>query len=378
MAATDTSRSLALEELLIVDADSHLKPTPEDLLPFMAETDAAKRMIRKANHVASEIFTATRASAAFPNDSESVGTGTDPITDIGYEPDGKRRFMDEFGVDHAVLTPAGGAAGGAIATINHDPTAVSYANAYNSWVLEHWLDENDRFHGTVLIANQIPSRAAEEIDRVATERQIVGVQLPGAGLVPPAGHRSYDVIYEAASNHGLPIVMHTHDLQGPVTFPVQRRWAETFTESHAFIFPAEAMWHVISLICNGVPERFPSLEFVFQEPGFEWVPWLMWRLDDHYLQNSQDLPMLTKLPSEYIREQFYFTTQPIGHTENPQHMGWAMEMAGGGDTILFSTDHPHPDFDPPGEVFTPARTQLGDDDLRGVMGETAARVFGLD
>ena len=102
-------------------------------------------------------------------------------------------------------------------------------------------------------------------------------------------------------------------------YPSDERWRP--------IVPTEGMWHLISLVCNGVPERFPDLEFVFQEPGFEWVPWMMWRLDDHYLQNSQDLPMLTKRPSEYIRDQFYFTTQPLGHTENHQHMGWAMEIS---------------------------------------------------
>jgi predicted TIM-barrel fold metal-dependent hydrolase len=212
---------------------------------------------------------------------------------------------------------------------------------------------------------------------MAAEDGIVGVQLPAAGLVPPAGHRSYDPVYEAAADHDLPILMHTHDLQGPVTFPVQRRWAETFTESHAFVFPAEAMWHLVSLVCNGVPERFPDLEWVLQEPGFEWVPWMMWRLDDHYLQNIRDLPMLTKRPSEYIREQFHFTTQPLGHTENNRYLGRTMEMAGASETVLFSTDHPHPDFDPPKEVLVPARTHLEEAEVRGLMGESAIELFGI-
>lgn len=360
----------SLGDLTVVDGDSHLTPSVEDdLLPYIDESNAARQMIENAGDVGSEVYTKTRASPGFPNDTDYEGgrAGYDPS-----DPDGKLGFMEEFDIDHTVLTPPG-----TLATVNHDPTAFAIANAYNSWLLDEWLDVDDRLHATLVVANQVPERAPEEIERMAGEDQIVGVQLPAAGLVPPAGHRWYEPIYETARDHDLPIVMHSHDVQGAKTFPVQRRWAETFTESHAFTFPAESMWHLISLLCNGVPERYPDLEFVIQEPGFEWVPWMMWRLDDHYLQNSQDLPMLTRPPSEYIRDQFYFTTQPLGHTENNQHMGWMMEMAGGGDTLIFSTDHPHPDFDPPEEVFRPARAHLDEDDIRGVMGETAIDVFGL-
>ncbi len=54
-----------------------------------------------------------------------------------------------------------------------------------------------------------------------------------------------------------------------------------------------------------------------------------------------------------------------------------MEMAGADETLLFASDHPHPDFDPPTEVYQPAR-HLEPDQVRGIMGETAMRVFGVD
>jgi hypothetical protein len=373
MTTTQSSSTPSLAEMTVVDADSHLWSPVEELTSYMDDRSAARRMIENADHVGSDIFTNTRATPSFPNDDAGYGGATDdPARGGAGDPDGKRAFMDEFGLDYSVFTPDI-----MLATINHDGTAVALASAYNDWLLDRWLGADDRFYATVAVANQVPERAAEEVHRVADEEGVVGVQLPGAGMVPPAGHWSYDPIYEAASEHDLPVVMHSHDVQAAVTFPVQRRWAETFTESHAFAFPAEFMWHLISMICNGVPERFPDLEFVLQEPGFEWVPWMMWRLDDHYLQNSEDLPGLTKLPSEYIRDQFHVTTQPLGHTDSGKHLAWMMEMAGGADTLLFSTDHPHPDFDPPEELFAPVRARLEEDELRGVMGETAADVFGI-
>jgi predicted TIM-barrel fold metal-dependent hydrolase len=369
MATSQAATALTLEELMIVDADSHAEPdVQEDLLEYIDETNAAHRMIESAADPGSEIFTHTRASPEFPNDGDCTGKRA------GYDdnPEDKLAFMEEFGIDYSLITPFGG-----IATVNHDQTAVAIMRAYNEWLVDNWFDVDDSLKVAIIATNQRPEMAANEIDRWGDEDDVVAVQFPGAGLVPPAGHYSYEPIYEAAVEHDLPITMHSHDIQAAQTFPVQRRWAETFTESHAFSFPVEQMWHVISLICNGVLEKYPELEWVFQEPGFEWVPWMMWRLDDHYYQNSQDLPMLTKPPSEYIRDQFYFTTQPLGHTANYQHMGWAMEMAGGGDTLMFSTDHPHPDFDILDEVFDPAKTQLDEDGLRGLMGETAIDVFGL-
>lgn len=366
--AQQTSAGVTVESLTVVDADSHLTAGAEEILPYMDERSVGRRMVEKAEHVKSDVFTKTRASPAFPNDGDYTGERAGYGTDV----EGKLGFMEEFGLDHSVLTPNGG-----IATINNDQTAVAWASAYNAYLADRFLDADDRLSTTIAVANQKPDRAAEEIDRWGDESGVVGVQMPGAGLIPPAGHWSYEPIYEAALDHDLPVVMHSHDNQAAVTFPVQRRWSETFTESHAFTFPAEAMWHLISLVCNGVPEKYPDLDFVLQEPGFEWLPWMMWRLDDHYLQNSEDLPVLSKPPSEYIKENFHLTTQPLGHTDNAQHMGWAMEMAGAGETLMYSTDHPHPDFDTPEEVFRPARTTLDEDDVRGVMGETAIDVFGL-
>ncbi|MEF8827449.1 MAG: amidohydrolase family protein [Halovenus sp.] len=371
MASQQASRSLSLADLTIVDADSHVGPGPETLVEYIDESNAARRIIEEGD-MGSEVMTCTRVTPAFPNDSGGYEDENSVVPGGADSPEGKLAYMDEFGLDYSILTPGSG-----LGTVNHDQTAVAWANAYNSWLLDKWVGVDDRLCASALVAHQVPERAAEEVERMAGEDSIVGVQMPTAGQIPPAGHWSYDPIYETAQDHGLPIVLHTADQTSAVTFPVQHRWAETFTENHAFSFPVEGMWHLISLVCNGVPERFPDLEFVFQEPGFEWVPWMMWRLDDHYLQNSQDLPMLTKRPSEYIRDQFYFTTQPLGHTEDHQHMGWAMEMAGGADTLLFATDHPHPDFDPPEEAFQPAKTQLDEDGLRGVMGETACEVFGL-
>jgi predicted TIM-barrel fold metal-dependent hydrolase len=160
-------------------------------------------------------------------------------------------------------------------------------------------------------------------------------------------------------------------------FPVQRYWSETFIEDHLLTFPVEGMWHLGSMLFQGIPERFPGLEFVMQETGVEWLPWMMWRMDDHYLQNSQDVPILTKPPSEYLADQFYFTTMPLGHTNQGATQAAMIDAAGGEGSVMFASDHPHPDLDLPDELLQPLSGTLPDETIERILGGTAATLFGF-
>ena len=108
------------------------------------------------------------------------------------------------------------------------------------------------------------------------------------------------------------------------------------------------------------------------EGGFAWVPALSWRLDKHWKRLKDEVPHLKRLPSEYIHEHFWFTTQPIDEPDRPQDlfdvMGWV-----GWDRLMFSTDYPHWDFDDPRYVFKarleePARTKLFSGNAKALYG----------
>ena len=101
---------------------------------------------------------------------------------------------------------------------------------------------------------------------------------------------------------------------------------------------------------------------------------LGWRLDKHWMRMRDEVPHLTRPPSEYIREHFYVTTQPMEETEDPAHvldaMGWI-----GFDSILFASDYPHWDFDDPAMAIPPG---LGEDQRRKVFGGNARALYRLD
>lgn len=382
MSETKAGRIRSIADVTVVDSDSHVTETLEDLKPYIeAENPEVLRYIESAKDPRRDIYSATRVTPAFgqtpapEDDADPTELGeADYVHSPVRSPEPKITMQEEFGIDYSILTPGMNLN---LATVNHDQTAVAIAQAYNDWICDEFLDADEDFYASLLVGHQKPDKAAEEIDRVADEKGFVGVTLPASGLIPPAGHEWFDPIYEAAQDHGLPVVMHSGNSGATDVFPVQRHWAETFLEDHAFTFPIESIWHLISMVSQGIPERFPDLEFVMQECGVEWLPWMKWRLDDHYLQNSRDIPILRRLPSEYIDDHFFFTSQPLGHTDNVEHLAKIIEIAGGDDVLLFSADHPHPDFDTPEELFSPLSMHLDDETVRGIMGETAVRIFDL-
>ena len=83
-----------------------------------------------------------------------------------------------------------------------------------------------------------------------------------------------------------------------------------------------------SLVIEGVPERFPKLKFVFIEGGFGWVPAITWRMDKHWQRFRDEVPHVKRPPSEYVRERFWFTTQPIEEPDNARHLRTVIEWIG--------------------------------------------------
>src|SRR6266536_4788858 len=147
----------------------------------------------------------------------------------------------------------------------------------------------------------------------------------------PIGRRKYWPMFEAAIAHDLPIGMHFGSQGGqPIT---GAGWPSMYLEDHAGMSTAFQA-QVTSLICEGVFERFPKLKIVLIEGGFAWVPVLGWRMDKHWERMRSETPHLKRPPSEYVREHFWFTTQPIEEPEDPQHLKDIMAWIGW-DRLMF-------------------------------------------
>lgn len=372
--AAHTERLTSIDELdVVVDADGHAQETFEDIRKHLdTGHEEFERFLRKSPAPGTEMNlyqspTPTYLYENMKQDEKEAG-GLYNAQQLTQTSD----LADEIDIDLAVVSPT--------LNINHDfirnvDYAAGMMNGYNNWLV-HELDDHENMVGNLLVSPHDPHLAAEEIDRLESERDLVGVQLHGTGLVPPAGHPTYDPIYAAAEEHDLPVCMHTSGA-GMKSFPEQSQWAETYAEDHVTQHPFAHMWNATSLLLRGVPERFPDLRFVLQEAGIGYIPYLIRRLDSAYYEFGYELTRLSKPPSEYVPDSFFWCTQPVGHTaETPRDLAWLIELAGPGN-LLFSADIPHPDFDTPEELFDRVRSYFGADQVRGIMGENAMEVFDI-
>jgi uncharacterized protein len=108
------------------------------------------------------------------------------------------------------------------------------------------------------------------------------------------------------------------------------------------------------------------------EGGLAWVPFLMQRLDHTVMMRPSEAPLLTRLPSDYMRD-FYYTTQPMEAT-NIRELQATLEFINANDRLLYASDFPHWDWDPPSRIWD--LPFLSDEDRRAILGANAERLFG--
>ena len=122
----------------------------------------------------------------------------------------------------------------------------------------------------------------------------------------PLGHRRYWPIYEAAERANRPIGLHVQGYSGghPST---PAGWPTYYMQEH-YAMTSGMQNTLMSLVFEGVFERFPKLKIVMIEGGFAWAPALGWRMDKHWERMRKETPQVKRPPSEYVREHVWFTT----------------------------------------------------------------------
>jgi hypothetical protein len=283
----------------------------------------------------------------------------------------ERDVMETLHVDHPILNVFRN-----LSRLSQTDAALELMVGANDYLFDRFLDEGD-YLGLATVATQKPDRAAEELDRVGDHDQIVGVFLPTTGPTPPLGDPEYDVLYEAMADRDLTPVYHGAANSGfDVGFPKYNQAFEKFISVHVNAHLWSQAMTLTSLVVQGVPEKFPDLDFVFLEAGIGWVPYMMYRLNKEAAMRRSEVPLLEREPEEYIRESMYFASQPLGEPMNGEHMQSLLDMVGA-ESLLFASDYPHWDFDHPSELDAHLRARFTPEERSAVLHENAKRVFDL-
>ncbi|MDJ1433754.1 amidohydrolase family protein [Halostagnicola sp. A-GB9-2] len=348
----------ATSETTVIDADVHITVEEETVAKYMDEP--YRSSITESPH------------PIFPSSSwdQRMGGKIDDHFSTFTSAGDLLTFQKEFDIEYPIINmfePLG--------KFSQPDLAVNLMQAYNNLLFDQFLDDHD-FLGLASIATQKPDKAAEELDRVGDEDQIVGVYVGTSGEYPPLGDPEYDIIFQAAEDNGLPIVYHGNGDEFMFDFPIHNRGFNNYFEVQTLGHPWQQMATMSSLIGEGVPEKFPELDFVFLESGIGWVPYMMHRMNKIYHMRRSEVPLLEKSPEEYLRDSFYFGSQPLGEPNDPAHMKQIIGMIGA-DNLMFATDYPHWDFDHVEELDKYLRNYFTEEEREKVLYETPAEAFNL-
>ncbi len=294
-------------------------------------------------------------------------------------PDGRRiesdpralgeHFLDVYGIEHAILNVGNNLAIG----LSPEPDyAAAVAAAVNDIFVHDWLPVDPRFRLSLMVAPNDPHLAAREIGRYGDHPGVVQVLMP-SGARMPYGQRYFWPIYEAAVAHDLPVAIHPGSEGVGISAPPSAAgWPSSYFEWHTGLV-GSYLAHLISLVTEGVFQRFPALKFVLVEGGLFWLPSTMWRFDKNWKALRMTTPWLTRPPSEIITEHIRLTTQPLEEPEEARHFRAMLDMFDVGRMVMFSSDFPHWDGDTPDFA---ARAFPADLRPR-VMSETARELYKL-
>jgi len=353
--------------LTIIDCDVH-NDTAGRLAPYLPARWARHLELVGSRAVSTE---APLRKPARPN-----AARLDAVTPAGGPPGSSPEFareqlLDEYGIAAAVLNNILLGAGNVPLQLE-----VELARALNDYNNDIWLADDPRWLSSIKVAVGDPASAVAEIVRCQGESERFVQVLLDTHTERPLGNSFYWPIYEAAAELDVPVSFHVTALAknrlgtgvGPPTFYYENRTA----------IPAVAQPLVASLVFEGVFDRWPTLKIGLIELGWTWVVPLLWRLDAAWGVLGEEARHLERAPSDYLRDNFWYSTQPGVTTERPKQFYEVyaqFERAGFGDRLMFSSDYPHWDMDSPFEGTPP---RLSRETKRKILAANAAAFYGID
>ncbi len=289
--------------------------------------------------------------------------------------DGKCQLeaMDAEGIDVAVLYPTRGLFAHA-KEYDDDNFAAAVSRAYNNWLADLCAADPKRMYGAAMVPAQNVQAAVAEIKRAREELGFVAIFLRPNPVRRRNWHNPcYDPLWEACQKYDMAVGFHEGT---PCELPVAM--GERFSGVHADLWmtehvaahPIEQMYACLSMIQGGVYERFPGLRVAYLEGNCSWVPFWLWRMDEHW-EARQHLvkDRVKKPPSEYFKKHCY-----VGIESDEEPGKYAVDW-GAGDNIVFSTDFPHPDSRFPRSVRTLVTLPLEKEQKRKILWDNCARLY---
>jgi uncharacterized protein len=340
-----------------IDCDVHpAMPGVTALLPYLndywRDQISNRHIDRLPFHLSS--YPPTSPLSARPDWKPTLGQAkaspADPI---------RAHLLDRFGLKLAICNTLHGG----VALFNND-MAAAICSAVNDWVAEELLGAEPRLRASILLPAHDVELCLREIERVAPDRRFVQALFLAMGEAP-LGRRSNWPLFAACEKHGLAVGIHAGSTYRHA--PTYAGWPSYRVEDYVAQSGAFET-QLLSLIAEGVFQKFPSLRVVLIESGFTWLPHFLWRTGKTWRGVRPEVPWIDRSPTEIVREHVRFTLQPVDAPRaEPEVLARTIEhiteQMGSDGFLLFSTDYPHWHFD--GEDVLPAG--LGQDTIKKML-----------
>jgi uncharacterized protein len=305
---------------LVVDADVHCGvPGFEALRPYLPEQT-----------VDFCTFTGYRG----PDDNDLPAGQASPFP-TGWHQDGQSRTRVDLldgHATHAAILNCGYLASG----VMNPYLSAAFASAVNEWQVKEWLDVDPRYRASIVLPGDV-DLAVEEIERRAADRRFVQIRLPVRAM-EPFGKRRNHPLWRAAAEHGLVVALCFGG--SGATVPTSVGWPSHYVEEYVAMAGA-CQSQIMSVISEGVLDRYPATRIVCVGCGWAWGPSLAWRMDKEWKGLRQEIPWVRRPPSEYLREHIRFTLAPVELPDASQ-IERTIAHLGSDELLLYSSEYPYP------------------------------------
>jgi predicted TIM-barrel fold metal-dependent hydrolase len=282
----------------------------------------------------------------------------------GWDPEARLADQDRDGVAAEIIYPTVG-----MLLCNHPDFDYKKAcfDAYNLWIADYCAAHPDRLIGTGQTAMRSVDEGISDL-RKMKELGLKGVMMPGNPALKDYDDPIYDPFYQAAI-----------DLEMPLSFHILTSKADSFTARgprlNNFLGIIRGCQDIIgAFIFGGVFERNPKLKLVCVEADAGWVPHYMYRMDHAYDRHRYWLTgtQLSKMPSEYFRENVYTTFQD-------DWVAFQMKDMCNIRRLMWANDFPHSDSTWPWsqEVLEKHTKNLNEAEKNYILHDNAAELYHL-
>jgi len=371
--------------MIIVSIDDHTIEPPDLFDEHVPATyrDRAPKLLRDENGFDHWVFegkdvatVGLNATVSWPKEE----WGFNPCSLAEMRPGaymiGERiRDMNRNGIFASMCFPSmAGFSGGRFQEADDKDLALVILKAYNDWHIDEWCGSHPgRFIPLAIGPVWDMDEMVAEVRRVAAKgaRAISMPELPHVQGLPTYQSDYWDPFWTVVSDEDIVVCLHIG--QGLDAIDMGPDLA---MDNYMVLSTQVSVLCVQDLLWGPAMRKYPNLKIAFSEGGIGWIPFLMDRVDRHYVNQrwlGQDFG--TKMPSEVFREHSLAC-----FISDPTSLKLADEI--GIDIIAFEADYPHSDSlwpDAPEVLLEQCEgAGLSDDDIDKISWKNVARFCSYD